>query len=253
MLTGRKLFGEQETASEIIAAVLTREPDLHALTARTPLSIRYLLTRCLVKEPKNRLRDIGDARLALQTAIDGTDLAIADTAQAQPRKSRTLAALLVAATSGVVLGTGLMWFLRPSPVKRVIKLEVPTENLRAERVRHPLISPDGTESPGARKSRPRDPQPRRNERSPGFGIDRRSLSLLVTRQSKCCLCRGWTNPESLASGRRPEPGSLTTGRCRGLWRNCLDAKWSLSCRGRRQQWNLAGVGPRWRIQRDPRN
>ncbi|MGB3563334.1 MAG: protein kinase, partial [Thermoanaerobaculia bacterium] len=144
MLTGRKLFGDQETVSEAIAAVLTREPDLHVLPARTPLSIRYLLARCLVKEPKSRLRDIGDARLELQTAIDGTDLAIADTVQAQPRKSRTLAALLVAAISGGVLGTAFMWLLRPSPAKRVIKLEVPTENLRAERVRHPLISPDGT-------------------------------------------------------------------------------------------------------------
>jgi serine/threonine-protein kinase len=144
MLTGRKLFGHQESVPEIIAAVLTGEPDPHALPGRTPLSIRDLLTRCLVKEPKNRLRDIGDARLALQTAIDGPDSAIADAVQTPPRTSRTLAALLVGAISGLVLGAGFMWFLRPSPAKRVIKLEVPTENLRAERVRHPLISPDGT-------------------------------------------------------------------------------------------------------------
>jgi len=56
MLTGQRLF-TGETVSHTLAAVLTKEPDL----ARVPLKVRPLLERCLEKDPKKRLRDIGDA------------------------------------------------------------------------------------------------------------------------------------------------------------------------------------------------
>jgi Tol biopolymer transport system component len=64
MLTGRQLF-EGETISHVLAAVLTREPDLSA----APTRVRALLTRCLEKDPRKRLRDIGDA-MALVPAVD---------------------------------------------------------------------------------------------------------------------------------------------------------------------------------------
>jgi serine/threonine-protein kinase len=56
MLTERRLF-EGETATELIAAVLTREADLEVVPPR----LRKLLGSCLEKDPKRRLRDIGDA------------------------------------------------------------------------------------------------------------------------------------------------------------------------------------------------
>src|ERR1051326_7700322 len=56
MLTGRTLF-ESETISDSLAAVLTRAPDLENVSPR----VRRLLRRCLEKDPKKRLRDIGDA------------------------------------------------------------------------------------------------------------------------------------------------------------------------------------------------
>jgi Tol biopolymer transport system component len=65
LLTGRKLFGGGETASDAMAAVLTKDPDWSALPADTPPRVRRLLERCLRKDPKQRLRDIGDARLML--------------------------------------------------------------------------------------------------------------------------------------------------------------------------------------------
>ena len=68
MLTGRAAFAG-DTITDIIAAVVTREPDWTALPAATPASIRRLLTRCLEKDPKRRLRDIGDARLEIEEAI----------------------------------------------------------------------------------------------------------------------------------------------------------------------------------------
>src|SRR6516225_5268379 len=56
LLTGERLFIGEDTA-DTLAQVLTREPDLH----RVPPQVRRLLQRCLEKDPKRRLRDIGDA------------------------------------------------------------------------------------------------------------------------------------------------------------------------------------------------
>jgi serine/threonine protein kinase len=63
MLTGRRLF-QGETASDTLAAVLTNEPDWD----RVPAAARRLLSRCLAKDPRQRLRDIGDAMLLLEDA-----------------------------------------------------------------------------------------------------------------------------------------------------------------------------------------
>ena len=64
MLTGRVTFGG-DTVSDSIAKILEREPDWTALPAATSAPIRRLLLRCLAKDPKQRLRDIGDARIEL--------------------------------------------------------------------------------------------------------------------------------------------------------------------------------------------
>jgi serine/threonine-protein kinase len=56
MLTGRRLFGG-ETVSDTLAGVLAKEPDWQ----RVPPRAQPLLKRCLEKDPKRRLRDIGDA------------------------------------------------------------------------------------------------------------------------------------------------------------------------------------------------
>jgi hypothetical protein len=67
MLSGKLAF-PGETVSDTMAAVLTREPDGAALPAPTSPRLRELLARCLRKDPKERLRDIGDARLELREA-----------------------------------------------------------------------------------------------------------------------------------------------------------------------------------------
>jgi serine/threonine protein kinase len=74
MLTGRAAF-LGDTLSDTIAAILEREPEWCALPAHTPTGIGQLLRRCLDKDPKRRLRDIGDARLEI------------DEAQAEPLKA----------------------------------------------------------------------------------------------------------------------------------------------------------------------
>ncbi len=67
-LTGRQAFAG-ETVSDIVAHILQSEPDWTALPAATPERIRALLARCLEKDAKRRLRDIGDARIEIEDVL----------------------------------------------------------------------------------------------------------------------------------------------------------------------------------------
>src|SRR6185369_10773718 len=60
MLTGRRLF-DGETVPHTLADVLRSEIDLRTLPANTPPAVRTLLRRCLDRNVRNRLRDIGEA------------------------------------------------------------------------------------------------------------------------------------------------------------------------------------------------
>ena len=66
MLTGRKTF-DGELVSGVLASVIKSEPKW-SLLPRSGDGLRKLLTRCLEKDPKQRLRDIGDARVELEEA-----------------------------------------------------------------------------------------------------------------------------------------------------------------------------------------
>jgi len=68
MLTGRQLFGGGETVTDTLASVVKDRPDLDALPAETPPHIRRLIERCLRKDPAMRLRDVGEARIAIEEA-----------------------------------------------------------------------------------------------------------------------------------------------------------------------------------------
>jgi serine/threonine protein kinase len=65
MLTGRTLFAG-DTVTDVIASVVKEEPDLEALPDGTPGVVRRLIARCLRKDPRTRLPDIGAARLDLR-------------------------------------------------------------------------------------------------------------------------------------------------------------------------------------------
>ncbi|MBK5299175.1 MAG: serine/threonine protein kinase [Vicinamibacteria bacterium] len=68
MLTGKRLF-VGDSVVDVLGAV-TREPiDFVRLPPGTPSPLRELVSRCLERNPRNRLRDIGDARLALTDTV----------------------------------------------------------------------------------------------------------------------------------------------------------------------------------------
>ena len=68
MLTGRKAF-DGETVTDVLAAVVTRDPDWSLIPAATPARIRELLRRCLEKDAQRRLRDAGEIRIAIEDVI----------------------------------------------------------------------------------------------------------------------------------------------------------------------------------------
>jgi len=68
MLTARPPF-PGEDVSHVLARVIDRDPDWSLLPPALPSSLRACLQRCLVKDPRQRMRDIGDVRLALEGAF----------------------------------------------------------------------------------------------------------------------------------------------------------------------------------------
>ncbi len=92
MLTGRRAF-QGGTTSDTIAAILSLEPDWRPLAEGTPAQVRTLLQRCLEKDPRRRLRDIGDARIELDALVASQSSSATDTARAgeraHARKDRT--------------------------------------------------------------------------------------------------------------------------------------------------------------------
>jgi Tol biopolymer transport system component len=108
-LTGRQAF-EGETTSDTLASILKTEPDWELLPGATPPRVRELLRRCLEKDARNRLRDIGDARLELGAGAAADSGVTGPTLPHPPAagpatKRRGLAPLLAAALlAGAVLG-----------------------------------------------------------------------------------------------------------------------------------------------------
>ena len=99
MLTGKALFAG-ETVTDVLAAVVTREPDLDTLPASTPPAVRQLLQRCLDKDPKHRLRDIGEARVLLEAPDAGVTVVSAPKRKFPRWTIAALAALLLAGGVG---------------------------------------------------------------------------------------------------------------------------------------------------------
>jgi hypothetical protein len=117
MLTGRQAFAG-ETITDIIAAVVTQEPDWSLVPAATPPAVREILERCLEKDPKRRLRDIGDARLAFETDTRRTSGSAALAAPLPPApapvaRATSPRALVVMTVVSVALAImfGVLWAL----------------------------------------------------------------------------------------------------------------------------------------------
>ncbi len=111
MLSGRRAF-DGDDVSTTLAAVLMRDPDWTALPAATPPALVSLLHRCLERDPKLRLRDIGEARVLLgnpdSLLMPAAQAPAAGTAPARARTAWIVAAsaLVLAAVAGTAWMSG---------------------------------------------------------------------------------------------------------------------------------------------------
>jgi serine/threonine-protein kinase len=137
MLSGKAAFSG-ETTTDTLAAVLRAEPNWSVLPMETPLRIRNLLRRCLERDRKQRLRDIGEARIAIEAPEE---------AVLQPAMSR-LSPWVVAAGLAILAAAGWWRATRSAPLAAPVHLSAPlpagTTVPRLGGANHLAISPDGT-------------------------------------------------------------------------------------------------------------
>jgi hypothetical protein len=114
MLTGKRPF-RGETISDTLASVLKTDPDWRSLPAAVPYRLRWLLRWCLDRDPKRRLRDIGDARVQLEALISGAPDDTIVTRPAMPRRWLIAAASGVFIAGLVIAATATWALIRPLP------------------------------------------------------------------------------------------------------------------------------------------
>ncbi|PWT92911.1 MAG: hypothetical protein C5B55_05465 [Blastocatellia bacterium] len=146
MLAGKQTF-TGETLTDLLAAVVRSEPDWDALPAATPSSIRQLLRRSLNKDPKQRLRDIGEARITVEDVLlsKPEELPVAVTA---PSPNRQIKTWHVVALASVLIGAFLVALVvkfapTSTTEQQLRKFDIAIPQLNAGITSPPVISPDG--------------------------------------------------------------------------------------------------------------
>jgi serine/threonine-protein kinase len=140
LLTGQRPFGGERT-SDVVARILEREPDFSLLPPDTPAAIRRLLRRCLEKDPQDRLRDIGDARLELRDALGAQTETVST-----PRVLAHWRSAVAAAAAAVLITAAAAWLvMRPEtqPPPRVTRFSLPV-SIGSPGGRTLALSPDGS-------------------------------------------------------------------------------------------------------------
>ena len=143
MLTGLRLF-DGESVADTIALVVSREPDLNLLPPAVPVAVRTLIRRCLERDPRQRLRDIGEARLILESPSPRSSAEPAPPPTAPPHPHR-LTRIAVPAVL-VALAGAAGWYVgsrtsipESSSFERFTQLTTQTGEETT-----PAVSPDGT-------------------------------------------------------------------------------------------------------------
>jgi serine/threonine protein kinase len=132
MLTARLAFAGR-TLSDIIAAILERDPDWYALPGSVPANIRRLLRDCLEKDPAQRPPAMAQVRTEINVALT-------------PRSRRPLRLLAIGTAAAAVLlvaaGGILVWQRSSRPTVANRSEWVQLTNL-PDSVSQPALSPDG--------------------------------------------------------------------------------------------------------------
>ena len=121
MLTGRLAF-DGGTRSDVIAAILGKDPDWSQLPPDTPAELRRLLRRCLEKDQRQRFRDIGDVKLALEDAASSNAtgaVGAPPNAPAAPQPGRAWIRAAAWLVAGALVGAlaGATWRVEPASAR----------------------------------------------------------------------------------------------------------------------------------------
>ncbi|MGH9532681.1 MAG: protein kinase domain-containing protein [Terriglobales bacterium] len=139
-LSGRRAF-TGETPTDILAAIIEREPDWGALPPSTPDGIRRLLRRCLQKDRKRRTHDIADARLEIEE-MQAQPAAVGQTERGTGFSRRLL---WLAGAAGAAVGAALaLWVSVPG---KSVSAEAPHISQVARLTHDPGLSEWPTWSP----------------------------------------------------------------------------------------------------------
>ena len=152
MLTGRRAFDGEEI-SDVLAAVLRQDVEWAALPTTTPLRLRRLLERCLDRDVKTRLRDIGEARIEISRIEAGTPESLAVGAATTAAAPQSVWSRLLPWAAASILGLALavvviLWApwrtpLQPSP--RTLRASIGADaSLPVDRGASVILSPNGT-------------------------------------------------------------------------------------------------------------
>jgi serine/threonine-protein kinase len=145
LLSGRRVFGGDDTA-ETLAAVLQQEVDWSALPASTPAPLRHLIERCLERNPRQRLRDIGEARILLSNPGSLAPAFSNDVVPMSARKQGIALWLLAATAVSGIAATGFLYLgqrkLQPKEIVR-LALVLPDGQALFTNRSMMAISPDG--------------------------------------------------------------------------------------------------------------
>ena len=190
MLTGLRAYA-RDTVSDTLAAILTSTPDLSLLPDDAPPAVRRLLARCLDPDPRRRLRDIGEARVALESPSDTSmpSTTLTPASRSRPRPWPIVAVALIAIAAAAIAG---WWYgsrqATSAPTARTVVQLTDQSGVETS----PAISPDGVSFAYATRALGswdiyvqrvggRNPvlaagDPQRDEQSPAFSPDGRSIA-----------------------------------------------------------------------------
>jgi eukaryotic-like serine/threonine-protein kinase len=149
MVTGRRAF-EGDDVSDTLARILMKEPDWTALPAAVPPAVVTVLRRCLQKDRKQRVRDLGDVSLALEGAFETTVAGtLAPGPAIQPRSlwRRTLPVVAAAVVASAMVGAAA-WTLKPTPPLTVSRFKFALgegQQINVVNYQSLAVSPDGTQ------------------------------------------------------------------------------------------------------------
>ena len=114
MLTGTRPFAGDDV-SKTLAHVIAINPGWNVLPEKVPPVLGTFLRGCLEKDPKHRVRDIGDVRLAMQGVFEASADTPSEAVFPPPSGGRQALLLVLALLLGAVVSGAVAWSWRPQP------------------------------------------------------------------------------------------------------------------------------------------